>query len=120
MRFIDNLRQFGCAFVALLLVGSLCATHVVHAGDDDDEFEFTGTISSLPNTQGFIGDWIVAGRTVHVISATRIEQDGGSPAVGKTVQIEGVLQRDGSVNATEIEVEGNGEDLSNFDFHGRV
>src|SRR5882672_1054594 len=117
MLFMISLRQFRCAFLALLLVGALCAIAVVHA-DDEDNFEFTGTISSLPNTQGFIGDWIVAGRTVHVTSATRIEQEEGSPAVGKTVEVEGVLQPDGSVSATEIEVKDNAE--NDFEFRGRV
>src|SRR5207248_7489824 len=31
-------------------------------------FEFFGQIHNLPNTQGFIGDWTVGGRTVHVTS----------------------------------------------------
>jgi len=36
-------------------------------------FEFRGIIQSLPNTAGFIGDWMVAGTVVHVTSATRIK-----------------------------------------------
>ena len=118
MLFMTSFRQFSFAFLALLLVGALCAIPVVHAEDGEDDFEFTGTISSLPNTQGFIGDWVVAGRTLHVTSATRIEQENGSPAVGKIVEVEGVLQMDGSVNATEIEVK---DDVANnFEFRGRV
>src|SRR6266446_4547148 len=114
MLFITNLRQFSSACLALLLVAALCAIPVVHAEDGEDDFEFTGIVSSLPNTQGFIGDWIVAGRTLHVTSATRIEQENGSPAVGKIVEVEGVLQMDGSVNATEIEVK---DDVANnFEF----
>ncbi|HEX9545677.1 MAG TPA: DUF5666 domain-containing protein, partial [Pyrinomonadaceae bacterium] len=115
---MTSFRQFSSACLALLLVAALCAIPVVHAEDGEDDFEFTGTISSLPNTQGFIGDWVVAGRTVHVTSATRIEQENGSPAVGKIVEVEGVLQMDGSVNATEIEVK---DDVANnFEFRGRV
>jgi hypothetical protein len=113
-----NLKLFICAFVALLVFGALSARQVF-ADDDSDEFEFTGTISSLPNTQGFIGDWTVGGRTIHVTSATNIDQDEGTPAVGKTVEVEGVLQNDGSVNATDIEVRSD-DSLSDFLFRGRV
>ncbi len=112
------LKPFICAIFALLLFGAL-SSRPVKAFDDDDEFEFTGTISSLPNTQGFVGDWTVAGRTVHVTSTTHIDQDAGSPAVGKSVEVEGVLQNDGSVNATEIEVRSDNS-LSDFLFRGRV
>jgi hypothetical protein len=114
--FKGNLKLFVCALAALLLFGTLSARQV-KASDDNDEFEFTGTISSLPNTQGFIGDWTVAGRTVHVTSAAHID---GSPAVGKSVEVEGVLQNDGSVNATEIEVKSDADSLSDFLFRGRV
>src|ERR1051326_1193808 len=92
------LKPFVCVIFALLLFGAL-SSRPVEAFDD---FEFTGTISSLPNTQGFIGDWTVAGRTVHVTSTTEIDQDAGSPAVGKSVEVEGVLQNDGAVTHHEI------------------
>ena len=96
-----------------VLVCSLAGLSVVSANHDGDdhgggEFEFTGTVQSLPNTPGFIGDWMVGGKIVHVTSATRIEQEddheGGHVAVGATVQVEGTLRADGSVDATEIEV----------------
>lgn len=66
--------------------------------------KFYGTVSSLPSTQGWIGDWTVDGKTVHVSASTRIEQKGGAPAVGVFVKVEGSLQADGSINATEIEI----------------
>src|SRR3989441_5405051 len=88
--------------------------------DDEDEFEFTGVISNLPNTAGLIGDWVVGGRTVHVTASTRIEQEDGSRAVGKTVEVEGVLEQNGTVDATEIEVKSNTESPTEFLFRGRV
>lgn len=93
-------------FAALIwLILTLSVGSTAFASDhDDDEFKFTGVIESLPNTAGFIGDWRVSGRTIHVTSATRIEQEDGRVAVGVTVKIEGALRSDTSVDATEIEV----------------
>src|SRR5262249_7502549 len=70
----------------------------------DGDFEFRGTIQSLPNTAGFIGDWVVNGRTVRVSSRTEIERKSAQVAVGAFVEVEGCLQTDGSVLAKEIEV----------------
>jgi uncharacterized protein (TIGR03437 family) len=64
---------------------------------------FYGTISSLPG-QGLIGDWTVAGKTVHVTSSTKIEQRRGTLAVGALVEVKGFLRSDGSVDALKIEV----------------
>jgi hypothetical protein len=71
-------------------------------GDGRDELK--GTIESLPNTQGFVGDWRVAGRTIHVSSATLIDTEHGAVAVGAFVEVHGTQQTDGSINATRIEV----------------
>ncbi|MFL6216862.1 MAG: DUF5666 domain-containing protein [Blastocatellia bacterium] len=75
-------------------------------GDGRDELK--GTITSLPNTPGFIGDWTVAGRTVHVSAATVINTEHGAVAVGATVEIHGTQQTDGSINAARIEVNPTG------------
>jgi cytoskeletal protein CcmA (bactofilin family) len=74
--------------------------------DDSSDLEFTGQIDSLPSTAGFIGDWKVSGRTVHVTSSTRIEQEHGAVAVGAMVRVEGTKRADDSVDAEEIEVNG--------------
>jgi len=60
---------------------------------------------SLPSTPGFVGDWVVGSRTVHVASTTRIDQEDGVVAVGALVEIRSTLRSDGSVDATGIEVE---------------
>jgi len=101
--------------LAVLIIVTPFRNKIVHA-DDDDKFEFTGIISALPNTSNFVGDWTVAGRTVHVTAATEIERDGGDPAVGKIAEIEGTLNNDGSVSATEIEIKA----ANTFEFRGRV
>src|SRR5262249_17737877 len=88
--------------------------------DDDDDFEFRGVIQTLPNTPGFIGDWMVSGRTVHVSAATEIEHDNGQVVVGATVEVEGSLQTDGSVKAKQIEVKQAAGAGSNFSFTGTV
>ncbi len=113
-----SIKRLVCTLSVIFLFGALVSWPA--RADDEDEFEFTGVISNLPNTAGLIGDWVVGGRTVHVTSSTRIEQDDGSPAVGKTVEVEGVLQPNGTVNATDIEVKSNTESPTEFLFRGRV
>jgi hypothetical protein len=46
----------------------------------------------------------VNGKTVQVTEATAIDQDMGALRVGVAVEVEGVTQPDGSINASEIEV----------------
>ncbi|MDX2032244.1 MAG: DUF5666 domain-containing protein [Blastocatellia bacterium] len=66
--------------------------------------KFTGKIEELPSTAGRVGDWKVSGKVIHVSASTEIEQERGQVAVGATVEIEGLVQTDGSINALEIEV----------------
>ncbi len=63
---------------------------------------FRGTIESLPNTAGFIGDWKVSGRTVRVSERTQIGEERGKVAVGAMVEISGTLLTGGIVNALKI------------------
>jgi len=103
----SSLSKFA-ALIGLIITLSFGST--AFASDhDDDQFKFTGVIESLPNTAGFIGDWRVSGRTIHVTSATRLEQEDGRVAVGVTVKVEGALRSDNSVDATEIEVKAQAE-----------
>ena len=103
----DNLLKI-VSVAAVILVFSLGNT--AFAGHDNEN-KFTGVIESLPNGAGFVGDWRVAGRTVHVTSSTRIEQSDGQAAVGATVKVEGTTRADNSVDAASIEVkEGAGND----------
>ncbi|HKA23104.1 MAG TPA: DUF5666 domain-containing protein [Blastocatellia bacterium] len=96
------------ALIGFILTFSVGSTALASDHDEDD-FKITGVIESLPNTAGFIGDWRVSGRTIHVTSATRIEQEDGRVAVGVTVKVEGTLRSDNSVDAIEIEVKERAE-----------
>jgi hypothetical protein len=87
---------------------------------DNNETKFTGVIESLPNTAGFIGDWTVSGRTVHVTAATRIEQEDGPVAVGAAVKVEGNSRSDNSVDAEEIEVKEGADDEAEVKFKGTI
>jgi uncharacterized protein DUF5666 len=109
----NNLMKI--ATLAALILGFSQGNTVL--ASHDNEFKFTGVVESLPNTAGFVGDWRVAGRTVHVTSSTRIEQNDGHVAVGATVKVEGTTRSDNSFDAAEIEVrqgasgdDGNGDD----------
>ena len=78
--------------------------------EDDDEFEFSGTVESLPDDGGLVGDWKVGDRIVHVTTSTEIDLDGGTVAVGTMVEVEGKPQKDGSIVADEIERDDGGDD----------
>ncbi len=67
-------------------------------------FEFYGKVESLPGGTNLIGDWRVSGRTVRVTASTEVERKYGTVAVGVFVEVEGGMQSDGSINASEIEV----------------
>jgi hypothetical protein len=69
-----------------------------------EEEEVEGLIEAMPAT-GVVGTWQVAGRTVTVTEATEIDLEGQTLAVGVRVEVEGVVQADGSIAASEIEVE---------------
>ena len=61
---------------ALGAVGSWQGNRVF--ADDDDDYEFYGTVSMLPATAGFIGNWTVAGKTVRVTNSTQLKQEYGA------------------------------------------
>jgi hypothetical protein len=69
----------------------------------DGDVDLDGVVEVMP-TAGFVGTWQVNGKTVQVTDATRIDQDMGALGVGVAVEVEGVAQLDGSIEATEIEV----------------
>lgn len=96
-------RTLALAATVLAVWGLLLP--VVDAKDKDkDEVEFKGMIEALP-TGGLIGDWRIAGKTVHVSSTTRIEQHGTRIAIGAVAEVKGSARTDGSVDASKIEVE---------------
>lgn len=103
--------------IAILL--SFAAVTAVYASDDN-ETKFTGVVESLPNTTGFIGDWTVSGRTVHVSVAARIEQENGAAAVGATVKVEGLTRADNSVDAREINVKVAAQNDDGLKFKGTI
>ncbi|HKW97158.1 MAG TPA: DUF5666 domain-containing protein [Bryobacteraceae bacterium] len=65
---------------------------------------FSGSVQGLP-VSGLVGNWLVSGKTVHVSQATQINQQKGPVSVGACVEIEGTINADGSVTASQIMVE---------------
>ena len=66
--------------------------------------DLTGTVQSLPPTLGWIGDWRVAGVTVHTSKTTVLHFDEARIRVGDQVVGQGTGQADGSLNALDIAV----------------
>jgi hypothetical protein len=73
----------------------------------EDEADFTGAIQSLP-ASGLLGTWVVAGKTVQVVSTTRLEQEDGGFAVGAIVEVEGLTDPSGVIIASQIELKSGG------------
>ncbi len=103
---MSHLKIFFVTMAILCFVGSSInpRTGAQSNSVSENEFEFVGRIMNLPNTTGFIGDWTVGSRIVHVTTATGIDQEDGAVAVGALVEAKGTLRADGSVDATRIEV----------------
>jgi uncharacterized protein (TIGR03437 family) len=82
---------------------------------------FKGTVETLPNSTGLIGEWKVSGRAVKVDDKTRIVPNVAAVKVGATVEIFGMKQGDGPVNALVIEVKDPNESDPNYiRFFGKV
>jgi hypothetical protein len=103
---------FMCAF------GSASAFQADSRGGDHRS-ELKGVIEALPSS-GLVGDWTVSGKTVHVTSATRIEQEEGQVAVGAFIEAHGTFRSDGSFDAVEIEVKQRDEDRGEMHFKGTI
>lgn len=119
-----KIRWLSLIALVVLLVSLVTAT-AAFAGDDDGNYEFYGTIESLPTTPGWIGDWVVSDvatdRAVHVTVTTSIKQEHGPVALGAYVKVKGWLQADSSVDATKIEVKSNpGGGSGEVKFYGTV
>jgi hypothetical protein len=113
----------GSLLRVITIVALICGMFPAGAAlaSHENEAKFTGVVESLPGG-GLVGDWRVDGRTAHVTSSTRIEQEDGPVSVGATVKVEGRQRADGSVDATEIEVRrnasGGGSGSGGGDDHG--
>lgn len=108
-------QWFGILFALAVMLALIPAGGVMASGDT----KWTGTIESLPATPGWIGDWVVSGRTVHVSNTTYIKTEKGQPAVGVSVEVEGYKQADGSNNATKIETK-SGSNSGNYKLKGII
>lgn len=68
------------------------------------ETEIRGAVDVLASGAGFLGDWTVAGITVHVTAATSIRTEERTLAMGSFVEVKGTKRADGSVDAARIEL----------------
>lgn len=91
--------------IVLVLLTFIVATTAAladgHGGSAGTELK--GTVTALPSGT-LVGDWTIATRTVHVSKTTKIEQEGGAPAVGSSAEVKGSTQADGSIDAASLEV----------------
>jgi Domain of unknown function (DUF5666) len=89
--------------------GSLTASKIKKEDARGQEAEFSGTVETIA-----AASWQIAGQTVLVNAATRID---GNPAVGDTVEVKAQKAADGTLTATRIQKDdsghGNGNDNGN-------
>jgi hypothetical protein len=74
------------------------------AAAEPSKIELEGVIQQLPVGRLF-GVWMVSQRAVVVTEATVIEEEDGPIRVGAKVDVEGFVQPDGSITATNIETD---------------
>ena len=94
----------GCLVVALAAAPALARGN---GGMGGGSFSFAGPIEALP-ASGLVGDWTVGRATVHVTTATTIDQSAAAAAVGAIARVSGTPGADGSINATTIVIQSNG------------
>jgi hypothetical protein len=108
MQFFRLKRAIVAGAVALSLgTGAIAAGGVAELREaiaQEDDTELDGVVEVLPES-GLVGTWQVSGTSVQVTEATEIDQAMGSVGVGVAVEVEGTTQPDGSIAASEIEVE---------------
>ena len=80
-----------------------------------------GTVQQLP-AGGLVGEWTVGDHVVHVSAGTTIMQERDAVTMGSYVEVEGWLQPDGSVGATQIEVKArlDGDPGDALKFYGTI
>jgi hypothetical protein len=92
----------------LMLAGAVASSLTIGTVDavfaQEDDTELDGVVEAMP-AAGLIGAWQVSGTTVQVTETTEIDQEMGQLAVGVPVEVEGATQPDGSILASELEVE---------------
>ena len=113
-----RLRIVWVVAVLAMVAALVPATGAVADDDPGEGDEFEGVIQSLPATPGFVGDWVVSGKTVHVSAETEIDDEDGAVAVGATVDVEGTANTDGTFSASQIEV--GGDDEGDDDSFGEI
>ena len=63
--------------------------------------DFYGNVQQMPES-GFVGEWVVGGRTVTATNNTEFKEKHGKLQIGAYVEVEG-RQKDGKFIASEIE-----------------
>ena len=99
----NRLFKLFAVFAVLAMLATAIPATAAFASTDH-EFRFQATIQALPSGGGLIGNWKVGGRVVRVSAATQIDQTDGAAVKGATIRVEGWKLKDGSVNATSIDV----------------
>jgi len=83
--------------------GSLWAKKVtvLEAGTDEIAVTFTGIVQTYPSEPPYTGDWVISNITVTCAISTQVI---GTPGVGLLAKVKAVLEPDGTLIATKIQI----------------
>jgi hypothetical protein len=100
--------------------GTVTATEieVQSVAGSNRQVQIEGFVDALPS--GLIGDWVVNGTAIHATSAATFRIENGVPSVNAFVEVKGLLLSDGSISATEIQVDAIPGSARQFRFSGFV
>lgn len=94
----------GIGAFALACLAPLAMANDDMGEDDGDATEIQGVVQSMP-ASGFVGDWMIGGKSVTTTAATKIDQEHGALVVGAVVEVDGTASMmGGPLLATKIEV----------------
>jgi hypothetical protein len=82
------------------VVIALLAVFVL-AGPAAAKLKFYGNVEKMP--AGYLGEWVVDGKSVQVLEDSKIDMDKGRPEIGAFVKVKG-LKYDNKFLVYEIEV----------------
>jgi Domain of unknown function (DUF5666) len=97
-------RFFNMKTTMFALVLAIGMAFSAFAADEPSKIKLEGVIQQLPAVR-LLGIWMVSERAVFVTEATVIEEEDGPVRVGAKVDVEGFVQPDGSIMATNIETD---------------
>ena len=89
------MRKIAFFFITALMVLALVGTATAKE-------KFYGNVEKMPE-KGYVGPWVVDGKTIQMLDGSKVDMDHGRPEIGSFVKVKG-LNYDGKFLVYELEV----------------